>query len=821
MARSTRTSNPVTLFPFLAVLLCTIGALVLMLVVVSAGIRKDAVATAKQKSAMEKSARSLDNCPEPLSGVVESGPVDEAGDSVAVNMDSTQQPIDPLFAQEPPDSPLKAAPPQTLAEIAELELVARKLKAEYDDRAARLQNVSVKTDALKQQLRTVQAQQNDLQQAIIRTASERKKLEASAGELRVENQQIIEWLDESRRLISEHAEQLLSPVHSIVPYDGQTGTVRRPIIIECVDDVVRFEAEQVEIAVDVLRKFSPEQNPLLSGVQALSGYWMAKEQIADPGRRPRKPYALILVRPSGAEAFSSAVFALDEIVGDFGYELVETDFQYELPETTPDAIRECRAAVEAEMRRGPIRSRRVLSPQGPVDISRVARGPVASRGFFNSADFRNRTAVDADDHQQTLLAEAANGAGSDVIGSRHGSGSPRDAQKNLQAELERARQLLKGRFAQGNQLLQRQRSPGSDGTTVGASDALSADSMVSGTDADSATSSRHRNGSGNEIGSAREDETTSRILAARQHSATGPPGRLADGEGRPALTGRPAMADKGSSEARRTNRLSDDSGASQGESGSDREFRSEEELFGSDDPGRISRPGELSAADGNGSRSTGATSGESTSGGATSGGASSAGELEAPGSGEGRRGSSEGLEISTLVRARPSPLPNRPDASAGAPGTAGSSSNATGEGTQGDESSSTASPRLPSDGPSMPSLSRSVQIPSLKTQKRWGLSHPDASLGLEKVVVITIEPGRVVIGNQFQVTRRPELSAAQIVNRTILSLEAVAKKWGWPPPRFYWVPSVKLEFDSTDQHLGTLMKAAFENAGAALEQEGG
>jgi len=55
MARSSRTSNPVTLFPFLAVLLCTIGALVLMLVVISAGIRKDAVAiaTAKKQSSAQ------------------------------------------------------------------------------------------------------------------------------------------------------------------------------------------------------------------------------------------------------------------------------------------------------------------------------------------------------------------------------------------------------------------------------------------------------------------------------------------------------------------------------------------------------------------------------------------------------------------------------------------------------------------------------------------------------------------------------------------------------------------------------------------------
>ena len=119
--------------------------------------------------------------------------------------------------------------------------------------------------------------------------------------------------------------------------------------------------------------------------------------------------------------------------------------------------------------------------------------------------------------------------------------------------------------------------------------------------------------------------------------------------------------------------------------------------------------------------------------------------------------------------------------------------------------------------PSIPTLSRTNELRSLKAQRRWGLSHPDASLGLEKVVVISIEPGRVVIGNQFQVTRRPELSTAEVVSRTILALEEVAKKWGWPPPRFYWVPSVQLEFEPAEQQLGTLIKKAIEDAGAAIE----
>ncbi|MFT5323397.1 MAG: hypothetical protein ACI8P0_001246, partial [Planctomycetaceae bacterium] len=39
----------------------------------------------------------------------------------------------------------------------------------------------------------------------------------------------------------------------------------------------------------------------------------------------------------------------------------------------------------------------------------------------------------------------------------------------------------------------------------------------------------------------------------------------------------------------------------------------------------------------------------------------------------------------------------------------------------------------------------------------------------------------------------------------------------FPPPRFYWVPSVQLVFDAEQQRLGTLIQKAVEDAGAALE----
>lgn len=832
MARSQRTSNPVTLFPFLAVLLCTIGALVLMLVVVSAGIRKDAVATAKQK----QKAQSEDELPEqtepPLSIVdaVSESPVEAAtGASAALDDQAERQdrtPIEPIFAVEPPPSPIKIAPRQTLAEIADLEKAARKLETEVAARAKRLQSVNVKTHALRKQLRTVKAQQDDLQLAIIRTANQRAKLEASAGELRVENQQVIEWLDESRKLIDEHKDQLVSPVHSIVPYDGQTGTVRRPIIIECAGDVVRFEAEQVEIPIEILQKFSPEQNPLASGVEALFRYWMVKEQVTDPGRQPRKPYALILVRPSGAEAFSTAVFALDQMVGDFGYELVETDFLYEVPDTTPDAVRECRAAVEAEIRRGPIRKRRVLNPQGPIDITRVARGPAASRGFFSSSDFRNRKAVGTNNEAES--GDGTSGKDSQAEGADRNVGETLAAaaarrEAEAKAATERSRQLLSGRSAEAANLLSKgtparfdearaailaeaarvkaelrlsREATGISGLSEAFKNEIAARNAAAGQSEDpfmgQAENERSRL-SGNSSEGKPDTETAADVMGgvrqgggAGKHGSTqgreiasGPPRWISSSGDRPAVGTGKAVGQVVSDEG---------IGSGTGPRTGGGEQRVDASVVGNSSSGR----------GGGGEPRRGPRAGDSlqqTSDPSAASGAATEGRTfgEQP---VGQRDTSSGQEISSLL--------NR---SAGA--SAGSASST---GSSGGDNSATAA-----SGPTIPARPRSNRIPSRKTQRRWGRSHPDASLGLEKVVEIRIESNRIVVGNQFQVTRKPDRSEAEIVKLTIQTIEHLANQWGLPPPRFYWVPSVKLVFDEEEMRLGRMLEDAIEEEGAALE----
>ena len=810
MARSQRTSNPVTLFPFLAVLLCTIGALVLMLVVVSAGIRKDAVATAKQKSkAGDRSPQSTELVT--VEPVVERSAVDNklVMTPVAAAKEPTadQRPLDPMFAVEPRPSPIEEASPGMLADIADLEEVAQKLETEVATRAKRLQSVSVKTHALQKQLRTVKAQQDDLQLQIIRTASQRAKLEDSTGELRVENQQIIEWLDESRKLIDEHKDQLVSPVHSIVPYDGQTGTVRRAIIIECVGDVVRFEAEQVEIPVAVLQKFSPEQNPLASGVAALFGYWMAKEQIADPGRRPRKPYALVLVRPSGAEAFSSAVFALDEMVGDFGYELVETDFLYEVPETTADAVRECRAAVEAEIRRGPIRSRRMLNPQGPLDITRVARGPAASRGFFSSSDFRNRRAVGAGDGGSGSGGDGSTPDGENVaVGEAVARAAAERREADLKAAAERARKLLSGRVAEGASLLGKGPPSGFDEARAAA--------LAEAARADAAR------GGGFPRSDAGVDGVPRKFVGLTDEPFDG------------------ARAGSGPFEGG----FSEGSGIEPGGSGGRNAEQSTKQAGdGSDDPGSLNR-----GAAGEPPRWLANNDGRSVFEAGKPGGAFNQRQSQA-GTSEGNKGNGQGGGFREgSPESRRGPNGTQAQGSAGQGVTegpsqsgepsqpfSGQSKNATdGQTSQASSGSpgstpGTASSMTSSGGenapagqniPSIQARPESRSLRSIKTQRRWGKSHPNASLGLEKVVEVRVEAGRIVVGNQFQVTRTPERSEEELAKLTIQTIEHLANQWNRPPPRFYWVPSVSLVFEPVERRLGILLGTAVEDAGAALEQ---
>ena len=85
------------------------------------------------------------------------------------------------------------------------------------------------------------------------------------------------------------------------------------------------------------------------------------------------------------------------------------------------------------------------------------------------------------------------------------------------------------------------------------------------------------------------------------------------------------------------------------------------------------------------------------------------------------------------------------------------------------------------------------------------------------MIEIRIESNRIVVANQFQVTRTAERSKEELVKLTIQTIEYLANQWGLPPSRFYWVPSVCLMFEPGENRLGMILEKGVEDAGAALE----
>ncbi len=85
---------------------------------------------------------------------------------------------------------------------------------------------------------------------------------------------------------------------SLVPFDGVSGTRRRPIYLECTATCIRIQPEGMFFGPTELEGFSERLNPLVLGVHALVEHWNVAAAAAEGD-----PYVLLNVRPSGIITF--------------------------------------------------------------------------------------------------------------------------------------------------------------------------------------------------------------------------------------------------------------------------------------------------------------------------------------------------------------------------------------------------------------------------------------------------------------------------------------------------------------------------------------
>ncbi len=288
--RGRRGAPRLSLFPFLAVLICTMGALVLLLLFVSRQARLQAV---KESAAKDS----------------------EKQTSIAAEMEMVQWRVEQL----------KKSRQETEVQLAEARLVlghiedhGRRLRDRFQDltrQAKEAADEGLKAGrfvaAGEEELRQIEGRIADAQQQLART-------QQTAGNR--------------------------PKSFAIVPYDGPNHTRRRPIYIECRGDAVVLQPENIVFTeADFDEPLGPG-NPLAAAIRAAREQMLASGSI-DP-QKSGEPYPLLLVRPAGILFYECALAAMQSWGPEFGYELINEAWQLKYPPPDPNLAKSVKQAVD-------------------------------------------------------------------------------------------------------------------------------------------------------------------------------------------------------------------------------------------------------------------------------------------------------------------------------------------------------------------------------------------------------------------------------------------------------------------------------------------
>src|SRR5262245_30251281 len=372
MSRKTaRQQIGVALFPFLAVLICTMGALIVLLVLRVRQGRVDATTIAVAQigggaSGEEKERRER---------------LEDAQWQRELLEKSRAEKSDELT--------------QARARVAHLEEHTQRLEAQARELLERARAIDEGKQLRAEDLTAARAEADRLKKEI-----EKKKKE----------------LDEAKKKAGDGQEW-----YALIPYDGRSGTRRRPIYVECTEFGVIIQPEGLLLRAEDFNGPLGPGNPLDSALRAIRDHW---ERTA--GDKAAQPYPLLVVRPSGVIAFDVAAHAIRAWDDEWGYELISDDKQLDFgpPDPALDQVvtktlavaRQRQAAMVAMMPRTYER-REPLTSFAPEAAIRAGGGP-----FVGSAGAAGGTG--------SALATGAgrgssgnNGAGNSGFGNGYGTTS--------------------------------------------------------------------------------------------------------------------------------------------------------------------------------------------------------------------------------------------------------------------------------------------------------------------------------------------------------------------------------------------------------------
>jgi len=317
-----------SLFPFLAVLICTMGALILLLVIIAHQARLQAAQPASASHAEQ------------------SRELNEAREDA-----------------------------QWLSE--ELTKSREASETELADARIRLGRIESHMRDLKEHIKQLEATYAAMQQDGEQQGQEGRDVVA---EIKRFEQQI----GETERQLAEARERITERKASfaVVPYRGNHATFRQPIYIECRADSVVLQPEGIVLnEADLTGPLGPG-NPLAAALRAKRGY-LANQAAG----KANEPYPLLLVRPDGILAYYAARSAMSSWASGFGYELIESNWKLayqpadqHLAATMSEAIEKARVEQQLVAAAAPSVYRRGSNDRPRYRVSPTRGGVIPARG---------------------------------------------------------------------------------------------------------------------------------------------------------------------------------------------------------------------------------------------------------------------------------------------------------------------------------------------------------------------------------------------------------------------------------------------------------
>ncbi|MGY8767325.1 MAG: hypothetical protein ACKVH8_02680 [Pirellulales bacterium] len=344
--RGRRQTLTMSLFPFLAVLICTMGALIVLLVVLvlDASLEAETVAATIAYPLPEIVAPVI-------AAPVITAPIEPAIDIAEINRKNEE----------------------TLALLQKRKEIASGI---LEDQRLQLSGIEDHTRELVDELKRLR-----IEIELLEKQEEQK--EFADGELEERTALLEKQLAEGEERLEELQKEARKrkPAYALIPYDGSNGTKRRPIYIECTKDKIIIQPEGIEFVGADFRKPLGVGNPLDSALRAV------REYRSNQGIGRDNPYPLLVVRPGGAESYSAARDAMQSWDSEFGYELVDEDLELAYPESDPFLAKRLIETVDIARRR-----KLALIMSAPGEYGRAEESGMlsaTSNGGFSSSGSGN------------------------------------------------------------------------------------------------------------------------------------------------------------------------------------------------------------------------------------------------------------------------------------------------------------------------------------------------------------------------------------------------------------------------------------------------